>query len=86
MTSVDSLRFGSCDQTDLDKCLMLVLPLALGDHLLLDVEDDRRWCLYSGLESRKCSYVTGESARDNRTQSHTDDLQTPTPTPHPQTH
>lgn len=51
MISVDSLRFGSCDQTDLDKCLMLVSPLALGDHLLLDVEDDHRWCLYSGLES-----------------------------------
>lgn len=69
----DSLRFGLCEQTDLVKCLPLASPLTSAANLLMDVEDDDRWCLDSGLESLKCSYVTGECARDDRTRSHTDD-------------
>lgn len=46
-----------------------------------DVEDAGRWGLCSGLESRSCSYITGEGARDNRTRSHADMTCSHTPPP-----
>lgn len=40
---------------------------ALGNSLLVHVQDDCCTCPDNGLEIPKCSYVTGESARDHRT-------------------
>lgn len=54
--------------------LMFESSQDLVDNLLQGAEDDDdRWRPHGALESLKCSYVTGESAHDSRTWSHTDD-------------
>ncbi len=75
------MDFCVCESLGATKLIQTNLPYlsaqALEYNLLVDVKDDYCTCPDNGLEILKCSYVTGESARDLSTLfSHADCLKT----------